>query len=334
MRTYVENLITQLRSASRNAELAEIETIYIGGGTPSHLGGSLLVSLGYALAASMVITKDTEFTIEANPESLTPAIVRDLYALGVNRCSIGVQSLNDNELQLLGRKHDGKKAVSAINHAKIRFENISVDLICGLPEQTTRDWLNTLSTVIALGVAHISVYPLSLESHTPLAKKIKAGELAHLDDDLQATLMEVAADYLQAAGYERYEIASYAKPGYRCRHNIAYWTGKAYLGLGDGACGMINLPDGRVRLRNGQVVEKLTLTQRLAEDLMLNMRMSDGVAMATVMESEKLLLNCSQVFKTLENDGLIFLQDEKYRPTKRGWLLGNQIFSRIWELAE
>ena len=222
---YVEDLCLAIRRKSKEGELSAIETVYLGGGTPSHIGMSRLSMLLYALSTSMRLEPDVECSMEANPESLTPNMVRDIWALGVNRLSIGVQSFDDKVLETIGRAHDAQAACRAIEAAHERFTNVSCDLMCGIPGQSAESFERSVSRAIELGVSHISVYPLTIEPHTPFDRMVLSGELPEPDDDVEAEQMQIAQSLLAAAGFERYEVASYAKPGFACRHNIAYWTG-------------------------------------------------------------------------------------------------------------
>jgi oxygen-independent coproporphyrinogen-3 oxidase len=331
---YTEELIRNIRAASREGLLAGVTTIYIGGGTPSFLGSRRLVNLVYTLSLSLSLGSDAEFTLEANPESLTPALVRDLYSLGVNRFSLGVQSLVDTELASLGRIHDAQRAQAAIADALERTDNVSIDLMCGIPRQTAASWRESLEATLRSGVSHISVYPLTIEDDTPFARDVEAGVLAMPDEDEQAQMMEQAEDVLCTAGFERYEVASYARPGFECRHNIAYWTGVSYLGLGRGAAGMRNLADGgRERLRDGELVERLTPAEAAREDLMLGMRMRQGVTLALLQEAARFVPAITDTFDELVALGLVTFDGQRFCPTHRGWLLGNELYGRIWNTA-
>jgi oxygen-independent coproporphyrinogen-3 oxidase len=327
---YTESLIREIRAASRDGLLKDIKTIYIGGGTPTFLGQKRLVSLIYTLSISLNLHTETEFTVEANPESLTQPLLRDMYSLGVNRLSLGVQSFQDKELKSLGRIHSAKRAREAVEAAHERYENISIDLMCGIPHQTTETWQATLEEAVASGVSHVSVYPLTVEEHTPFADLVENGHLTEPDDELQAGLMEQANHLLQAAGLERYEVASYAAPGFACKHNVAYWTGIPYLGLGKGAAGMRQTASGRERLLNGEVIESLSPAEAACEDLMLGMRMSAGVSTQQVEEAEPLIPDIRKIFDELVTLELVREEEGRFRPTTRGWLLGNELYGRIW----
>lgn len=330
---YVEDLVMQMRRKGKGGELADIETVYFGGGTPSHLGTRYLTQLLYTLGLSMHLTPDVECTVECNPESLDVNLVRDMWALGVNRLSIGVQSFDDGLLRVLGRAHDSDDARRAVCAAQDRFENVSIDLMCGLPGQTEEMLRASLREAIDLGVKHISIYPLTIEDHTPFAKMVARGQMEEPDEDTEATHMQIAADVLEKAGFERYEVASYARPGYESRHNTAYWTGVPYLGLGASATTMTQNAERRMRMQDGQVTDDLNANQMAAEDLMLGMRMSRGVGVDQVERAAALLPDALAVFAELESLGLVKREDARFKPTIAGWLCGNELYGRIFDLA-
>lgn len=240
---YCEGLSAQVDAHGNAGELSAVETVYVGGGTPSLLGGRLvgLVDLVRSYC------EPVEFTCEANPESFTLDLAQALRAAGVTRISLGVQSLNASELKAIGRIHSAEQAMLAIAQAKAAGFSTSCDVMCGLPGQTLDTFAETLRSLVTLNPDHVSVYPLQLEEGTPLARMEEAGEMEVPDEDFQAQCMGLAAEVLEEAGYERYEVASYAKPGHRCRHNIAYWTGKPYLGLGRSAASMLDVCKGECR---------------------------------------------------------------------------------------
>lgn len=240
---YCEELSAQVDAHGNAGELSEVETVYVGGGTPSLLGGRL-VGLVDRVRANC---EPVEFTCEANPESFTLDLALALRAAGVTRISLGVQSLNASELKAIGRIHSAEQAMLAIAQAKTAGFSTSCDVMCGLPGQTLDTFAETLRSLVTLNPDHVSVYPLQLEDGTPLARMEEAGETEVPDEDFQAQCMDLAAEVLKEAGYERYEVASYARPGHRCRHNIAYWTGKSYLGLGRSAASMLDVCKGECR---------------------------------------------------------------------------------------
>ena len=200
---YVEDLSLQIRRKAKEGELGAVETVYLGGGTPSHVGLAGLSMLLYTLSLSMHLTDEVECTMEANPESLTERMVRDIWALGVNRLSIGVQSFDDDVLRTLGRAHSSDDARRAIEAARTRFENVSVDLMCGIPGQSAEGFEASVREAVRLGATHVSVYPLTIEPHTPFDAAVLAGELEEPDDDVEAAHMQIAARVLDSEGFER-----------------------------------------------------------------------------------------------------------------------------------
>lgn len=294
---YFEQLFARLDAFGKAGALDQIRTVYVGGGTPS-LAGGRLVELARRIRASCA---PVEFTCEANPESLTAELAAALAKVGVTRVSLGVQTLDNTELTAIGRIHDADRALAAIATVKNAGLDVSCDLMCGLPGQTAASWKRTLDGVLAAAPHHVSVYPLTLEEGTPLYRMACREELLEPDEDFQASCMDVARERLGAAGYHPYEVASYALDGHGCAHNIAYWTGRGYLGLGRSAAGMLDAEDFdrlaglfpgvssrgdayRVRLvqryDDATAFETEYLSQReaAAEDLMLACRMTRGVA--------------------------------------------------------
>ncbi len=330
---YIEQLVLQIRKKAKEGELSKIDTVYIGGGTPSYIGSSRLSMLLYTLSLSLRLEPDVECSMEANPESIDERLIRDIWALGVNRLSIGVQSFDDDVLAILGRAHSGLDAQRAIEYAQERFDNISVDLMAGIPGQSVESFAKSVQKAIDLGVKHISVYPLTIEPHTPFYKQVMRGELPEVDEDDQARHMEIAEKLLVEQGFERYEVASYAKPGYVCKHNCAYWTGLPYLGLGRSAATMTQNASRRMRIQDGQVTDDLNKAQMYAEDIMLRMRMSAGVADTLVAQAADELPQIYKVLASLEDRGFIEHTDNAWRPTELGWLCGNELYGDIFDLA-
>ena len=305
-RVYVDGLVARLKAFAAIGALDHVKTVYIGGGTPTATGGQLI----RLVRAVRSVCRPQEFSCEANPESLTREMASALARAGVTRVSIGVQSLVDGELAAVGRIHTAGQALEALAHAKRAGLSCSCDLMCGLPGQTLSSWEATLGQVIAADPDHVSVYPLAVEKGTPLARRIAAGELGEPDEDFQAEAMEIARITLASAGYAPYEVASYAKPGRACKHNIAYWTGTEYLGLGRSASGMLTAQSFRAlaglfadaegcapELEEG--VARVRVTQRddagtsfeldclgargaAAEDLMLACRLTRGIPVGLI----------------------------------------------------
>ena len=333
VRSYVENMVVEIRKAGKSGELAKVRSVYLGGGTPSYLGQKYLTEILYMLGLSMSLSTEVEVSMEANPDSLTIPLVKDLWALGVNRISIGVQSYDDDVLRTLGRVHDSQAALMAIEAAHERFENVSVDLMCGIPGQDIDGFLHDVERALDAGVKHISIYPLTIEPGTPFAKKVRKGKMSDVDEDLQADMMEAAANLLAERGLKRYEVASYAFPGFECRHNIAYWTGVPYLGIGHSAVTMTQNSQRRMRMRDGVVTDDLNRPQMIAEDLMLGMRMSRGISDEQVAQARSELAGVDEAFARLLERGLVCHEGQRWMPTERGWLCGNELYGELLDLA-
>lgn len=330
---YIEEVCLDVRRKAKEGELGTIETVYIGGGTPSHVGMSRLSMLLYTLSVSMRLEPDVECSMEANPESLDERMVRDIWALGVNRLSLGVQSFDDDVLRILGRAHSAQEAIDAVSLAKTRFANISIDLMCGIPGQNEESLSSSVQLAIELEVPHVSVYPLTIEPFTSFERMVLHGQMPEPDEDVEAAHMQLAARLLESAGYHRYEVASYAKPGFECRHNKAYWSGVPYLGIGRGAATMTQNSERRMRVQDGEVTDDLDRAQMFAEDLMLGMRMSEGVSRVLVDDASRTIPRVIPALSELTDQGYVTFDGERYRPTEQGWLCGNDLYSALLDLA-
>lgn len=366
MARYLERLVARLDAFGQVGALAGIETVYIGGGTPTLLGEGLpeLVRRVRRWCAP------TELTCEANPESLSSELAASLADAGATRISLGVQSLRDAELAAIGRIHSAKEALRALACIREAGLTCSCDLMCGLPGQTLESWEETLAGVLAAGPDHVSVYPLAVEEGTPLAHDIAAGALDEPDEDLQAACMERSRAVLSEAGFAPYEVASYARPGRACAHNIAYWTGASYLGIGRSAAGMLSAgeyrglahlfagmePDphaARVRMRQLDdegtrfELESLSAREVEAEDLMLGARMTCGISAerlqraARAIPAEELMRACERAVSLglarwegpEPGDKGTYAPRSRLVPTRTGWLEGNVLFELFWDLA-
>ncbi|MBS5396001.1 MAG: radical SAM family heme chaperone HemW [Collinsella sp.] len=319
---YFEQLYARLDAFGKAGALDQIRTVYVGGGTPS-LAGERVVELARRIRAWCA---PVEFTCEANPESLTAELATALAKVGVTRVSLGVQTLDNTELAAIGRIHDADRALAAIATVKDAGLDVSCDLMCGLPGQTAASWSRTLDGVLAAAPHHVSVYPLTLEEGTPLYRMACRDESLEPDEDFQAACMDVARELLGAAGYHPYEVASYALDGHECAHNIAYWTGQGYLGLGRSAAGMLDAGDfdrlaglfpgvssrgdaHRVRLAQRDdaatafEAEYLSHREAAAEDLMLACRMTRGIGpellvhSASVIAADELAAACDRALE-------------------------------------
>lgn len=373
---YTQKFLGYMAEYKRAGLLDQMQTAYVGGGTPTMLGYELLgellseVSTCSCHAAGCSSHGLRELTFEANPDSLEPKVLREAKRAGATRVSIGVQSFVDTELEALGRVHTARSAEHALLDAAKSGLAVSCDLMCGIPYQSFDSWRYSLNKAIACGVNHVSVYPLMIEEGTRIEALCEVGELPWPDDDAQASYMELAEQVLSEAGYARYEVASYAKPGYACAHNMSYWTGIEYLGLGWSAASMVsrktytvlcqllpqlpNLLSNTERVRftctstideiisaQGMYelsfdVEQLCAREAVAEDLMLGARMTQGVS-AELVQQAKELVGSGFVEATLEDlvkRRLLTYNDGRYRPTHTGWLLGNELYGALWDLAK
>ncbi|MCL4078987.1 radical SAM family heme chaperone HemW [Coriobacteriia bacterium Es71-Z0120] len=324
-------------------------TVYIGGGTPTSLGAARLSAFVATARGQMCGTHEVEITVEANPESFDELTAEMLADAGATRVSLGVQAFHDDLLAVLGRPHDATRALAAARAATEAGLDLSVDLICGIPGQTLDMWRSTVEYALETGARHVSVYPLSLESGTPLAAEVLLGRYRAVDEDVVADMMVLARDLLEASGLLRYEVANYAVPGHECRHNRAYWTGREYLGIGPSAHGMLDaatartagfvVPEDAARVRYAvaadiargfgewpaMTVEVLTEAEALREDVMLGLRLSEGVPEPLVEEA-----GVGAAIERLEQAGLLVRSGGRVRTTERGWLLGNEVFGAVW----
>lgn len=271
-----------------------VTTIYFGGGTPTlYPAEELCATLGRVRRSFPVIARP-EVTVEANPGTVAAEGLALLRETGFNRLSLGVESLLDEELRLLGRCHTAAEARRAVAEARAAgFDNLSLDLINALPGQTVGAWQATLHDALHLQPEHISCYGLSLEKDTPLARAVEAGELRPPDEDTLVEMYELTHRLLTSAGYEHYEIANYALPGYHCRHNVNYWRNGEYLGLGAGAWSylagrrMKHEPDPARWVEKSEQglptlteIEELDERQRAGEAIMLALRTAEGLDLA------------------------------------------------------
>jgi oxygen-independent coproporphyrinogen III oxidase len=287
-----------LRAELASAPVVEARTLFFGGGTPSMYGPDAIASLIAEVRARFRLPRDAEITAEANPDPLLVTRIPGFRAAGVNRLSIGVQSFDAREARVLGRRHTARDVENAIGAAReAGFDNLSLDLIFGVPGQTEESWAFSLDRAVALGVEHVSCYGLTIEAGTPYATWFARDPSAFADDSLEARLYALAIEKLRAAGYEHYEISNWAKPGFRSQHNAIYWANDDYLGLGVGAASYL----GGIRSTHtrdlaaycqaaldGRPIpgesERLEGAARAGEAIMLALRTAEGVDLARFRE--------------------------------------------------
>jgi oxygen-independent coproporphyrinogen-3 oxidase len=328
-----------LNEAEKYAGLA-FKTLYLGGGTPSLLRAEGLTRLLAGLRKNFDLTSIVEATSEANPESTTPEYLEAARESGINRLSIGVQSLADTELSRVGRIHSATEAVAAIDSAqRAGFANVSADGILGLPGQDWQSLMVTLETLAGLGIQHLSLYCLSIEPHTPLARDLPADLPS---DDAQAELYEQAVALLAERGFDQYEISNFALPGCECLHNLNYWRGGEYLGLGPAAASHLegkrfkNKPDLDAYLADptGQIeeLEELPPDQKAAEEAVLRLRLlQEGLDVNDLLDKfgDENVIAVAARLNTLAKEGLLKRNGPRYFLPPDKALVSNSILARV-----
>lgn len=357
---YLEALALEIQLWGRTLGRPMVNTIFFGGGTPSYIPARQVGRVLEAVGDAFQMAADLETTVEANPGDLNGPALAKLLEMGVNRLSIGVQSLDDNLLSLLGRRHTAIQAEAAYRLARgAGFQKINLDLMYGLPRQTMDQWRSTLERVLDLAPPHLSIYGLTLEKGTPLERHVRDGEMPEPDPDLAADMYDLAREQLESAGYHHYEISNWATPGQDCLHNMAYWLNQPYLGVGAGAHSYlsghrfwtIKSPGQYVREAHtwasqysapdhgldepylsgtGVVggVETIEPSLEMAETMFLGLRLLDGLSIEGFkgrFGKDPMEFYGPQI-RELEEVGLLEHSDTVLRLTKRGCLLSNQVF--------
>ncbi len=341
MDSYTDALRRHLEEVADQAARQRVDTVYFGGGTPSYLGAKRLVRLLRTVEKRYRVAPEAEITLEANPDSAGDwRELRKLRRAGFNRISLGVQSSDDGILRRIGRIHTWEQAKQAAEAARrAGFDNLSVDLIYGLPGQTTEIWRQTLADVIALEPEHISAYGLRLEPGTPLYQQRETLPLP--DDDGQADMYLYGVEFLAKNGYRQYEISNFARPGRESRHNLKYWHMEEYAGFGPGA----HSDWGGVRYAyardlDGYIAGELRLSEsseippreREQEYVMLSLRTTEGIS-RRVMEYgyRRPFAPLEALFRTYAAHGLAEATEAGWRLTPRGFLVSNQIIGALLE---
>jgi oxygen-independent coproporphyrinogen-3 oxidase len=323
----------------------EIGTIYIGGGTPSLTSLGLLADWLALLRRLFNVRPGTEFSFEANPESVSLELLEGLQVLGVNRPVFGFQTFNKRLLKLLGRQHKTHDAHRAVYLANaLGYDNWGGDLIYALPKQTARMLSTDLDHLVDLNPPHISLYELAIEPGTPLADKVAGGKLKMPDDELKAALGRGGYEYLIEAGYERYEVCSFARPGHECQHNLGYWQGNDYLGLGPSAHSYLNgrrfantrsLTEYVERLSQGRrpiVVDESGVEQRIIETIMLGFRTAKGIDLKQFRDRFGSDLNehiSGEELARLIDSGHIIKDNDSLRLSDDAMFLADEITGRL-----
>ncbi|MBQ7173979.1 MAG: oxygen-independent coproporphyrinogen III oxidase [Lachnospiraceae bacterium] len=343
---YVTQLLREIRAAAPDCREMIVRSVFIGGGTPSLIGESLIEELMATVRSCYRMAEDAEVTIECNPGSTLRHKFAAYRRAGINRLSIGLQSADNAELKMLGRVHSFEEFLKSYQNARMEgFKNINVDLINCIPMQSLKTWKKTLRTVLMLKPEHVSVYNLIIEEGTPFYQMQEEGLLMMPSEEEQAEIDTFTKEYLARQGYHRYEISNWAREGLECRHNSGYWTGVPYLGFGLGAASYFdrkrwnNTSDlseymdfDFVGDRSGTVrkdVRELSREEQIEEFMFLGLRMTKGISSSSFLARFGQHLD-SVYGKILDKDiisGLIESCDGRYRLTERGMDVSNVVLS-------
>lgn len=335
-----------LEIAMRKDELKgeTIETIYFGGGTPSVLTNSQIAFLIDAVYRHHKVHENPEITLEANPDDLSSERINDLTTTRINRLSIGIQSFFEDDLRMMNRAHNAAEAEACLVEAVKHFDNISLDLIYGIPGMDNEKWLFNINKALSFGVPHISSYALTVEPKTALYKMVKSGEVATPRDDVAQVHFVLLTNTLAAAGFEHYELSNFGKPGYFSKNNTAYWLGKKYLGIGpsahsyDGESRSWNIANNVLYMKaiNGNSLpsqkELLSVTDRYNEYIMTGLRTMWGVSIQKV-ETEFGQAYKEYLIKEAQgyiNKGLLVYDDNVIKTTPKGKFLTDGIASDLF----
>jgi len=354
MPAYVGALCCEIRSVGAAAPGLPVGTIFFGGGTPSLLTADQYRQIFANIHRSFQVLPDAEISLEANPGTVSPEYLVDLYATGFNRISYGVQSANPEELRMLERIHSYSDVIDAqVWSRQAGFDNLNLDLIYGLPEQTLERWQNTVKLIAGLRPEHISAYALTLEHGTPFGRWAAKGLLPIPDPDLAAEQYEWTMEFLAGQGYEQYEISNWSLPGRQCRHNLQYWRNLNYLGLGAGAHGYARGCRYSNVLRIMTYIERLavdaaadfplspatvnqhrnTPKENMQETMLTGLRLTrEGISaldFETRFGSRPQAVFGPEIDKMLKVGLLEWANDDCLRLTVRGRLLGNQVFMQF-----
>jgi oxygen-independent coproporphyrinogen-3 oxidase len=345
MAKYVSYLVQEIDMRAPDAGARQVTSIFFGGGTPSRLPVDDVARILQSIGARFSVAANAEVTLEANPGTLDPVKLRGLRQAGVNRLSIGVQTLDDAILARVNRIHDAKQALQALRQARAAgFESVSADLIFGLPGQDKSNWTATLRGVLAEEPDHLSAYGLILEPGTMLRRQVRSGALMLPPDDDAADMYDATREILAAAGYMHYEISNWARPGHRCRHNLLYWEHAPYLGVGLSAHSYVDgIRFGNVRglqsymgrLEAGKLPtasrEVIDGARARADAIMLGLRLMGGIHVPTYDSrfGGSLLQSHRDTIDRLSDLGLLEIARDYLRLSERGYLVANQVWQQF-----
>jgi oxygen-independent coproporphyrinogen-3 oxidase len=323
-------------------------TLFIGGGTPSELTGDEIERIVDSLRSTFSFSPDAEWTIECNPATVSPASCDRLLELGFNRASIGVQSLDDRQLTSLGRIHTSREAIETYCwFREAGFDNVNLDLMFGIPEQTLADWLSDLEGILELQPEHLSLYNLTVEPGTEFGRLHEKGLLQLADNELLGDMYEAAMDMTSEAGYQHYEISNFALPGFECQHNLSYWSNSCYLGFGIAAASFVEgwrwtstsewdeyISGARVGSVPKNSEERLEPRTAAAEEAILRLRTCYGFNPTDL--SRKYACDFDELFGEsvdfLTHHGLLEHEESAIRLTRKGRLLCNEVWAEFLRL--
>jgi oxygen-independent coproporphyrinogen-3 oxidase len=343
---YLDGLLREISLWAERLGKISLDTVYFGGGTPSILPVSMLEQIFKRLRRKFKLSRSAEITFEGNPESiLEMGYIAELARLGVNRLSLGLQSMDEQMLKVLGRAHSVRESIAACETAQLcGIANISLDLIWGLPGQRLRLWLEDLKSALALKPQHLSCYNLTLEDGSPLALQARKGLLKLPDDKEQASMFAYGSEYLEEHGFLHYEISNFARMGFKSRHNLGYWEGHDYLGLGPSATGTLksrrwtNPPDLRawlLEVQNNSIAgdyEELTHSVRVLELIMLRLRTDRGMRLEAYsrLTGRSFVKDNREFIHALHNKGMVRIRNGYLSLTGKGMLVSDSILGFLF----
>lgn len=328
----------------KNEVHEDVKTIYFGGGTPSRLSINQFEKIFKVLYNNYSINPNAEITVEANPDDLADSYLHTLSKLPVNRLSIGIQSFDNKELEFLSRRHTSQQAISSIKSAqKHGFNNISVDLMYGLPNQTNEIWEKNLRQVTELEVQHLSAYHLIYEEKTRMYNMLKAGKIKPVDEELSTTMFSMLIDWMTSHNFIQYEISAFGIEGYFSQHNTSYWKNRKYLGLGPAAhsydgfnrswnVASLNRYINGVKSENlDRVSEHLTINEKYNEFILTGLRTMWGVDLAEMinMFGEEVYSYCIENAQQYINEDKLIIQDNTLKLTRKGIFISDGIMSDL-----
>ncbi|MCK0146088.1 radical SAM family heme chaperone HemW [Arenibacter sp. F26102] len=342
--TMILALIKELELRKDEFKDEVVETIYFGGGTPSVLDTIEIDRIIGAVYSNCTVVADPEITLEANPDDLSKDKIEELEKSSINRLSIGIQSFFEEDLKLMNRAHNAQEAEACIALAQVYFDNISIDLIYGIPGMTNERWISNIEKALAFGVPHISSYALTVEPKTALKTFIDKGLVPPLDDELAEAHFHILVQKLSAAGFVNYEISNFGKPGYFSLNNTAYWQGKKYLGIGPSAHSYDGIRRGWNINNNAKYIkaiaqnelpmetEVLSKTDRYNEYVMTGLRTIWGVSLERIKTEfgQKFYAYLTQQAQKKIEDGLLYIENDRLLVSKKGKFLSDGIAADLF----